>query len=376
MLAIHLMCDSVAAAYLGCYGSECVDTRHLDRLAHEGFVFDHCFSALDLTPGFWRDSPATGEFQLWECGPSCVCFRADDAAAEASPGASSPVVPSLPAAAEWIERRADDAALVRVDLRMRRAAWSPNIARLQKHLEERAPLDATGSLEGMLGEALQEDRLDDLRDTYSARIEELDARIGEFLNRLRRLGAYDSALIAFCAGEGWPLGEHQAVGRARPWVYQERDHVPLILKAPGVRPGGRSPALVTLADLAATTESFLQVPERRRVFADGVDLLRLAGGEPVATRDYLIEGFEREEFAIRTQQWKLILPLKPKDPNRTRMLFAKPDDRWEFDDLAERSPDVADHLELQLRRYLDAREYGGLDQLPPLRMDVLAPANG
>jgi arylsulfatase A-like enzyme len=375
MLAIHLMCDAVAAAYLGCYGSEWVDTRRLDRLAQEGFVFDHCFSALDLSPDVCRESPPSGEFQLWGDDFPCVAFRDEDAASNASPATAENRISTLLAAADWIERRRGAAALVRIELRMRRATWRPSPTRLEKHLEDREPLDETGSLEGMLGEVLQEDRLDDLRDSYSARVEELDAQIGDFLDRLRRLDLYETALIAFSAGEGWPLGEHQAIGHARPWVHHERDHIPLILKAPNVRAGCRSPALITHSDLAATTESFLQVPERRRVFSDGVDLLRLAGGEPVATRDYLIEGFESEEFAIRTQQWKLVLPLRSEDPSRTRMLFAKPDDRWEFDDLAERSPDVADHLELQLRRYLDAREYGGLEHMPPLRMDVLAPSD-
>ncbi len=48
MIAIIIHCDAISARYLGCYGSEWVLTPAIDRLAHEGMVFDHAFSPLGL----------------------------------------------------------------------------------------------------------------------------------------------------------------------------------------------------------------------------------------------------------------------------------------------------------------------------------------
>jgi hypothetical protein len=82
---------------------------------------------------------------------------------------------------------------------------------------------------------------------------------------------------------------------------------------------------------------------------------------------------EDAEFAVRTRQWKFILPTAREEsgPPRPRGLFAKPEDRWDHHNLAEMHAEAADYLELQLRRYVDASRRGTLEFLPPLREDAL-----
>lgn len=386
MLAICLVCDSIATAYLGCYGSEWVDTSSLDRLAMDGFAFDHCFVPIDLEPGGWRGRTLDQCAPTWTSRGAKIAPLADAASTSASVARGAltsggrrdgdDLSNQLAAAADWIIEHHGEIGVAWINLRMEGSSWKPSREFLARHLEDREPLDPTGSLQGLRGDVVGEDRIDDLRDTYAARVEALDYRIGEFLDRLREAEIYDDSLVVFTADQGWPLGEHDEIGHCVPWLHEERDHVPLIVKAPGCRSSARSPALVTTADLRPTIESFLGIESDGQTSRCGVNLLRLARGEAVATREYIVEGIAKAEFAIRTQQWKLILPMIVCDPPRPRMLFEKPDDRWEFNDLAALRLDVADHLELQLRRYLDAIEFGTQSLMPPLRMDILAPTKG
>jgi hypothetical protein len=48
-------------------------------------------------------------------------------------------------------------------------------------------------------------------------------------------------------------------------------------------------------------------------------------------------------------------------------LYRKPEDRWDQNDVLDHYPEVAEHLELTLRRFIDAVDRDALDTLPPLR---------
>jgi hypothetical protein len=55
------------------------------------------------------------------------------------------------------------------------------------------------------------------------------------------------------------------------------------------------------------------------------------------------------------------------DEPRSPELYRKPEDRWDQNDVAAENPDVADHLELTLRRFVEAVKRDSVDELPPLR---------
>jgi hypothetical protein len=76
-----------------------------------------------------------------------------------------------------------------------------------------------------------------------------------------------------------------------------------------------------------------------------------------------------EEFAIRTHLWHLTVAVDSEldDPPRGPELYRKPEDRWDQNDVAGLHPEVADQLELTLRRFVDALARDTLDQLPSLR---------
>lgn len=208
---------------------------------------------------------------------------------------------------------------------------------------------------GVLGDVIDEAELLRLRRTYAGSVTLLDTWLGRLFDALRRLGRLDDTLIVFTADQGEPLGEHGYVRRFRPWLYEELIHTPLIVRMPGGQFGGsRRQALVQTVDLLPTILSALDLPAD--VEAHGHDLLPLVRGEQVKVRDYACLGMDVEEFAIRTREWHLILPIEPDpdDPPRSPELYRKPEDRWDQNNLAEVHPDVAEHLELTLRRFIAA----------------------
>ena len=221
---------------------------------------------------------------------------------------------------------------------------------------------------GAVGDVLDEAELLRLRRTYAGTITLVDRWVGVLLAALRRLGRMEDTLIVFTSDQGEPLGEHGYVRRFRPWLYEELVHTPLIVRMPGGKFGGmRHQALVQTVDLLPTVFSALGLPPHEG--AHGHDLLPLIRGEQTKVRDYACFGMDAEEFAIRTHLWHLIVPVEPDpdDPPRSRELYRKPEDRWDQNDVAGLHPEVVEHLELTLRRFIEAVGRDALDALPTLR---------
>ena len=158
--------------------------------------------------------------------------------------------------------------------------------------------------------------------------------------------------------------------RFRPWLYEELIHTPLIIRLPGGKRGGnRHQALVQTVDLLPTIVSALgKKPIEGELLPQGHDLLPLIRGELGKVRDYACMGMDLAEFAIRTHLWHLILPIEhdPEEP-RSIELYRKPEDRWDQNNVAPQHVEVAEHLELVLRRFVENLRSGGNEELPPMR---------
>ena len=81
----------------------------------------------------------------------------------------------------------------------------------------------------------------------------------------------------------------------------------------------------------------------------GMNILRI--GLPGGDAGEMALG-TRAEWAVRTPEWAPLLPtaVHPDDGPRPAMLFEKPDDRWEANDLRQRHLELAEQLEATLRQ--------------------------
>jgi arylsulfatase A-like enzyme len=224
---------------------------------------------------------------------------------------------------------------------------------------------------GAVGDVLSEAELFRLRRTYAGTVTLVDRWLGELLTALRRLGRLDDTLLVFTSDQGEPLGEHGYVRRFRPWLYEELIHTPLMIRMPGGKYGGaRHQALVQTVDLLPTILSALGVrpPDDLDPRLHGHDLLPLVRGEQTKVRDYACMGMDVLEFAIRTHHWHFILPLEfDSEEPRSPELYRKPEDRWEQNNVIEQHPEIADQLELALRRFVEALGRDALKDLAPFR---------
>ncbi len=190
-----------------------------------------------------------------------------------------------------------------------------------------------------------------LHSSFAAVVTTLDAELGVIFEQLRSRGLDQSAAWLLTSDFGYPLGEHGQIGLHRPWLHEELVHLPLILRLPGAAEACRRVAGFTQpADIFPTLcDLFGAKP------AEGTSLLPMARGEAESPRLQAITTLELNgaaEAAIRTAEWAYLMPLKvPEGETREPMLFGKPDDRWEVNDLRAHNIERTDELEAELRKH-------------------------
>jgi arylsulfatase A-like enzyme len=209
---------------------------------------------------------------------------------------------------------------------------------------------------------------------YTGVMRYLDDLLGQFLTLLKELNLEESCLLAVSSPAGQPLGERSAVPERLLGAYEERAHLPLILRLPGKEGAGRRVSQLTqAADWLATVAGLFGVNFQSQVPAQ--DLLPLVRGVSGRLRDYALslvrqDGDEPWEASLRTLDWHGITPLHASN-RRPGQLYRKPEDRWDTNNVIREHSDVAEHLELTVRRLLAWLGEGQPGEPPALREEVL-----
>ena len=130
-----------------------------------------------------------------------------------------------------------------------------------KHLPEILELDAlrmrtdSGHMlraKSEEGSPLFQDDLDHLIQAYDGAVRYADTQFGLFMVELQNRGILDQAIIVVLSDHGEELGEY-GVFDHRPFLSPEVQHVPLMIRLPGARSGGRTVGQTTaLIDLMPT----------------------------------------------------------------------------------------------------------------------------
>ena len=105
--------------------------------------------------------------------------------------------------------------------------------------------------------------------------------------------------------------------------------------------------------------------------AHGYSLLPLLHGKVKRLRDYAIAGLladGKAEWALRTQEWSFHLPAASPagEDNRRALLYVKPDDRWEVNEVRKHHLEWTDRLEHTLKTFVEATRHAGPFQPPRL----------
>ncbi len=345
---IVLSVDRLRTQFLGCYGNAWVATPAIDRLACESLVFDEAHAAGAKLADFFQSAwhPAARE---WIAGATST-FISDDTEATALAGAAGfAEIIELPsgaggtqaedldathlasvfaAATEPVLQSLPETNLFWLHVGSLGQVWdAPRALRERYHEDDDAPLpEFVEPPCKLLAANFDPDERWGYALAYAAQVSALDACLDLLLEQLRASADWDSITFLLCGARGFPLGEHRRVGPVDNSLYGELLHVPWLGKLPRRASAmERSAALVAPADL----ETVLR-------------------GDRLPPRDRLEFHGDAQECALRTREWFLRRTVRDGEPRVE--LYAKPDDRWEVNDVHDRCHDVVEELLVELNR--------------------------
>lgn len=157
-----------------------------------------------------------------------------------------------------------------------------------------------------------------LIDLYDDEISYNDHCIGQIVDHLKMLRIYDETLFIILGDHGEAFYEHGVYTHGHA-PYEEVIHVPLIMKLPyGQNAGGRIQAIVELIDIYPTVIEAAGIAHATiGKFVQGHSLLPLVDGTLVQVRDYAFSDTQTLEvhnryFSVRGRRWKYIQLQRPK----------------------------------------------------------------
>ncbi|MCJ7736101.1 MAG: sulfatase, partial [Anaerolineae bacterium] len=208
--------------------------------------------------------------------------------------------------------------------------------------------------------------LEHTRALYAGEITFVDKWVGWLLDEIRRLGLWENTLLMLTSDHGEPFGEHGYVRKARPYAYEELVHIPWLIRHPeGSGAGTRIDALVQTTDLMPTILDALAIswpPEPASSLPGviksedalplhGESLLPLMRGEVPEVRRYAYSGHHGSQWSVRDREWSYLLDTAG---SRDSELYYRVNDPMEQFNVISQHREIADMLELELRRWAAA----------------------
>jgi arylsulfatase A-like enzyme len=402
MNAICFVIDRLHAGYLGAYGNSWIETPALDRLAGQSLVFDHALvdspQLERLYRSYWQGwhamCPAPPESRptlaalLREAGVTTALLTDEpqvarhplavdfDELIEIDPPWQPQTAGQIDQTQfarcfvqiiDWLES-ARGPFLLWCHLGGLGTTWDAPLKFRHAYRDEGdpPPPEAADVPERMLPANHDPDELLGIAQSYAGQVTMFDTCMGAMLDFLDGLPTGQESLLTLQAARGFPLGEHLRVGPCDDALYGELVHVPLLMRLPDAAAAAvRSPALVEPADLWATLLDWWNVGGAPQS-PTGRSLLPIVRQQSDALRDRLCIAGNGHERAIRTPAWHLRAGGEETRPDAEPELFAKPDDRWEVNNVATRCREVVEGLQEALGQYELALPDCQASDLPPL----------
>ena len=139
---------------------------------------------------------------------------------------------------------------------------------------------------------------------YHAAVSYADAQIGRVLDALEKEGLAGNAIVVLWGDHGWHLGDHGMWSKHT--NYEEAAHLPLIIAAPGVKPGVNA-HLVETVDIYPTLCELASVASPSGL--DGKSFATSVRDPSLPIRDHITHVFPRGDrmgLAIRDARYRMV----------------------------------------------------------------------
>jgi hypothetical protein len=358
---------------LGPYGNAAVATPTWNRLASQSllveFAWAEALSLEDLYRAYWfgspphRNIPSDPRTLASRCADARLATQliTDDTSIVTHPGAKSfesailVETDDVEQAAESVDEtqliqfalQAADAFsaehhLTWIHSRGLSAPWDAPWELRQNFVDEEDP-DApefTTPPQYDLGEDPDPDEIWGINHAYAAQLSVADMALDMLLDGISM--NCPEAMIIVTSPRGYALGAHGHVGIGTPPLFSDQLHVPLLIKPPGANsPGIRVPAIFGTHQLHTLICHAMSLDDPSTTPTPASRLLDSYRTWDAHDSDMVISRADNEQ-TIRTAHWFLRRQL---NASPTVELFAKPDDRWDQNEISSRCPDDVRELE-------------------------------
>ena len=369
--AICLVTDRLSAGFLGAYGNTWINTPCFDQLAFESMLVDQAYLSGTVRDNFY-DAVLLGQHPLTsklrpplpslladagvetllvtdepellttgraEAFGGCVSVEVHDEAVVEQEQTS---LGTFFATASECIAQLKQPTLVWLHSRGMAAAWDAPYALREAYADEEDPPPPSGSEvpSFAIADEHDPDELLCLTQAYAGQVSLWDACLGALMETINQSMVGRSALVSVMSQQGFPLGEHGQVGRrvgdASAELYNETLHLPWLIRAPGGSASAlRSSALVQPVDIYDMLLGWWAIAPDE-VANDGFldsGLSAALRDSPRKSREFILCRCDNGRWAIRTPAW-FMRNTGGDEPGVE--LYAKPDDRWEVNDVAGR----------------------------------------
>jgi arylsulfatase A-like enzyme len=353
---VTLVIDHLPASLLGPYGNTMIETVSFNRLASESLLFDFAFAdSLDLRTTYRRlwsgiESDAewiliTDDSEVASLGQAnfdrIVLIEQPVTGQMAASPATTQLANFFAQASAWIAEELEAGQFCWIHSRGLAGDWDAPYETRQKFAGEEDPLPprfVSSPHRHLDIRQLDPDELLGYQQAAAAQVVVLDDCLGVLLDQLNEIENDIPHLFVCTSLRGCGLGEHGLVG-VEHQLHSEAVHVPMMIRFPGrIQISedriGRSSSLTSLKVLAPILQAWLNenAMELSQIMKQ-VDQIHPDKQAEIIT--IINEEFEM----IQTHAWKLI-----RQQNGTIRLYAKPDDRWEINDVSDRCPLIVEKL--------------------------------
>jgi arylsulfatase A-like enzyme len=141
-----------------------------------------------------------------------------------------------------------------------------------------------------------------LREKYDEKIKEADEEIRRIVKKLREMKIYDNSIIIITSDHGECFGEHGFLVHGHT-PYEELIHVPLIIKFPYNKYGGKNyEQIVRHVDIVPTILDILNLKNKSEF--QGISLIPIIEGKNITLDAY---SWSKEAISLREKSYKYIL---------------------------------------------------------------------